>query len=183
VHEGEAYSPDELSHLAYDPFPARLTVHLPGPPLEAPEGFTVTNGGRDLAAAGPSLWEALKSLEGRWLTPDPMLLYVERGGQAGGHPLDLDTFVAQPRHSEPPPTTKEVQLALEERLRPASLYRVTFAVQPDADLTREEVGGGRSGCRKQNRRWRVSHLGASTLNADWCICRLANHLDPLRSER
>jgi len=49
-------------------------------------------------------------------------------------------FIAQPRRSEVTPTAKEVQAALEERLRPASLYRVTFAVQPEAELTREEVG-------------------------------------------
>jgi len=40
VPEGEAETLDELSRLVYDPFPARVTVVLPGPPLEV-EGFAV----------------------------------------------------------------------------------------------------------------------------------------------
>src|SRR5262249_55151681 len=34
VPEGEDHTPDELAHLVYDPFPGRLTVPLPGPPLD-----------------------------------------------------------------------------------------------------------------------------------------------------
>jgi hypothetical protein len=38
VPRGAAYSPDEVSHLVYDPFPARLSVKLPGAPMDL-EGF------------------------------------------------------------------------------------------------------------------------------------------------
>lgn len=134
VPPGEDHSADELSHLVYDPFPARLTVRLPGPPLEAPEGFAAADGGRTLTATGPGLWEALRSLEGRWLSPDPVLLYVEKDGPGKKEPLDLDALVAQPRRSASPPDAAEVRQAIEEKLRPAPLYRVLFAVNPDAEI-------------------------------------------------
>jgi hypothetical protein len=140
VPEGEDHSPDELSHLVYDPFPARLTVRLPGPPLEAPEGFTVED--QKLVAVGPGLWEALRSLEGRWLAPDPVLLYVESAKPGEEEPVELGALLALPRRAEPVSGPDEVRDALEDRLRPAPFYRVTFAVQPDADLTREEIGWG-----------------------------------------
>jgi hypothetical protein len=134
VPPGEDHSADELSHLVYDPFPARLTVRLPGPPLEAPEGFASTDGGRQLTAVGPGLWEALRSLEGRWLAPDPVLLYVEKGGPGKEEPLDLDAFLTQPRRAASPPNAVEVRQGIEERLLPAPLYRVLFAVDPDAEI-------------------------------------------------
>lgn len=138
VPEGADHAPDELSHLVYDPFPARLTVRLPGPPLEVPEGFVAED--QKLVAAGPGLWQALRSLEGRWLAPDPVLLYVESAKPGKEEPVDLDALVALPRRAEPAPSTDEVREALEDRLRPEPFYRVTFAVQPDADLTKEELG-------------------------------------------
>lgn len=140
VPEGEDHSPNELSHLVYDPFPARLTVRLPGRPREEPEGFAVAPDGKTLVASGPGLWEALRSLEGRWLAPDPVLLYVQRNGREQKEPLDLEALVAVPRRAEPAPAADEVRQALEERLEPTPFYRVTFAVQPDAEPTAEEIG-------------------------------------------
>lgn len=138
VPPGEEYSTDELSHLVYDPFPARLTVRLPGPPLETPEGFAAADGGRRLTAVGPGLWESLRSLEGRWLSPDPVLLYVkgDTPGQDRGkkETFDLDAFVAQPRRAEPPADADEVRQGLEEGLFPEPLYQVVFAVDPDAEI-------------------------------------------------
>jgi hypothetical protein len=140
VPEGEDHSPDELSHLVYDPFPARLTVRLLGRPLESPEGFALDPDGKTLVAVGPGLWTALRSLESRWLAPDPVLLYAERGGQSDKNPLDLDAVAALPRHAEPAPSADEVRGAIEERLVPAPFYKVTFAVQPDAEPTAKEIG-------------------------------------------
>jgi hypothetical protein len=140
VPEGEDHSRDELSHLVYDPFPARLTVRLPVPPREAPEGFAMAPDGKTLVASGPGFWEALRSLEGRWLAPDPVLLYVQRDGREQKEPLDLDALIAQPRRAEPAPAADEVREAIEERLEPTPFYRVTFAVQPDAEPTAEEIG-------------------------------------------
>jgi len=133
VPTGEEYSPDEISHLVYDPFPARLTVTLPGPPL-AVEGFEKGPDGK-LSVPGLGLWNALRSLEGRWLSPDPVMLYVERRGQSD-HPLDLGAFLRQPRRAEEAhllPSAEEVQKEIEFHLPPAPLYRLSWKVQTEKD--------------------------------------------------
>ena len=139
VPTGEEYSPDEISHLVYDPFPARLTVTLPGPPL-AVEGFEKRPDGK-LSVPGLGLWNALGSLEGRWLSPDPVMLYVERRGESD-RPLDLGAFLRQPRRAEEAhllPSAEEVQKEIETHLTPAPLYRLSWKVQPgDGDDFRWE---------------------------------------------
>jgi hypothetical protein len=133
VPGGEEYSPDEISHLVYDPFPARLTVTLPGPPL-AVEGFEKGPDGK-LSVPGLGLWDALRSLEGKWISPDPVMLYVERRGQSD-HPLDLGAFLRQPRRAEEAhllPSAAEVQKEIEFHLTPAPLYRLSWKVQPEKD--------------------------------------------------
>jgi len=128
VPEGAAYSPDEVSHLIYDPFPARLTLKLPGPPL-ALEGFLPGADGT-LTAASLGLWDALRGLEGRWLAPDPILFYVE-SAQVESADLDLDAFLAKPRRSHLSPSAGEVRAAIEARLRPAPLYRASWKISPE----------------------------------------------------
>lgn len=132
VPEGGAYSPDEVSHLVYDPFPARLSLKLPAAP-QAMEGFLTAEDG-SLSIQRPGLWEALRSLEGRWLAPDPVLFYVESAQREGEGSLDLDAFLAKPRHSTPAhllPAAQEVRAEVVSRLKPASLYRVAWKVRPD----------------------------------------------------
>lgn len=132
VPERAEYSPDEISHLVYDPFPARLTVKLPGPPLEM-EGFQANTGGT-LSVAGLGLWDSLRALEGRWLSPDPVLFYVATARQGQGAKIDLDSFIRRPRLAAPPhhfPAAAEVRAAIEERLQPAPFYRVTWQVRLD----------------------------------------------------
>jgi len=128
VPEGAAYSPDEVSHLIYDPFPARLTLKLPGAPL-ALEGFLPGADGT-LTAASLGLWDSLRGLQGRWLAPDPVLFYVDNA-QAEGADLDLDAFLAKPRQSHLPPSAGEVRTAIEARLRPAPLYRASWKISPE----------------------------------------------------
>ena len=139
IPEGQEYSPDEISHLVYDPFPARLTVSLPGKPL-AVEGFETGSDGK-LSVPGLGLWNALSSLEGRWLTPDPVILFVERRGRSD-KTLDLEGFLRRPRRAEIAPSSKEVQKEIEDHLTPAPLYRATWKVQlgEDEDFRWEEGG-------------------------------------------
>lgn len=132
VPSGGAYSPDEVSHLVYDPFPARLTVKTPGKPLEV-AGFVKGEGGV-LTVPSPGLWEALRSLEGRWLSPDPVLFYVADAQKEGKNEIDLDAFLKAPLQAAPAhvlPSGEEVRAAIEERLRPAPRYRAAWAVQPE----------------------------------------------------
>ena len=97
VPDGAAYSPDEVSHLIFDPFPARLILKLPAAP-QAVEGFLKAEDGA-FTVASPGLWEALRSLEGRWISPDPVLVYVESARQGEEGSFDLNAFLAKPRRS------------------------------------------------------------------------------------
>lgn len=129
VAEGQDASLDEISHLVYDPFPARLSVKLPGRPLEV-EGFEAGGEEGVLKVASPGLWNALLALEGRWLSPDPAVAYVLHGGPAAEEPLDLEAFLAEARRADPtPPADLEVRRAIEEKLRTEPLYRATWTVE------------------------------------------------------
>ncbi|MFL6264168.1 MAG: hypothetical protein ACJ76Y_31165 [Thermoanaerobaculia bacterium] len=132
VPEGADHSPDEVSHLVYDPFPALLSLKLPSAP-QAVEGFRRGEDGA-LTVASPGLWEALRSLEGRWLAPDPVLFYVESAQREGEGSLDLAAFLARPRSAAPAhllPSAQEVRAEVVSRLKPAPLYRVAWRVRPD----------------------------------------------------
>ena len=126
VGSQEAYSLNELSRLVYDPFPARLRVFPAGPVREL-EGFVEEEEGR-LKVPDVSLWNALKDLEGRWLSPDPLLFYVRQSGgvtgESQGKLLELEEILALERVHAQPPRASEVRAALEERLVPARVYRV-----------------------------------------------------------
>lgn len=145
VPEGAAYSPDEVSHLVYDPFPARLSLKLPAA-ASSMEGFLTAEDG-SLSVLSPGLWEALRSLEGRWLAPDPVLFYVESAQQEGEGSFDLAAFLAKPRRSAPAhllPSAQEVRTEVVSRLKPAPLYRVSWRVRADDETSfRWEEGEGR----------------------------------------
>ncbi|HEX5715442.1 MAG TPA: hypothetical protein VF179_04735 [Thermoanaerobaculia bacterium] len=133
IPEGEDHSPDELSHLVYDPFPAPLSVQLPSDPLEV-EGFQASvSEDKVWTVDNPGLWSALRSLEERWISPDPVLLYAANRGQDEG--LDLEKLVEAPRRvNEPLPDSLEVRQAIEELLAPASpVYRAVWQALPPAE--------------------------------------------------
>jgi hypothetical protein len=93
---------------------------------------------------GLGLWEALRSLEGRWLAPDPVLYYVATARQGKDAKIDLDAFVQKPRRAAPRlPAAEEVKDALEAGLKPAPVYRVSWRVNPDDESEfRWEAGEG-----------------------------------------
>jgi|GEM_PF-338939 len=131
IDDDEAYSINEISRLLYDPFPAHIRV-VPGGRVLETEGFTPggPRGDGALEIPGFSLWEALESLQGKWLSPDPLLLYVRLSGGLTGAPapeLTLDQIAARDRvAAQPPPRAEEIRAAIERRLEPEPLYRVAW---------------------------------------------------------
>lgn len=123
VPEAEAYTLNELSHLVWDPFPARIEVRVDGLVHEV-EGFRRQPDG-SLAIAGLGFWEAWETLADRWVAPDPLLTSV-RAQRPGGTPLDLAAFVALPRRVELPPDAAAVRREIARALTPAPLYRVAW---------------------------------------------------------
>jgi hypothetical protein len=124
VTAGEAYSLEELSALVHDPFPAPLTVRVPGPVLEV-EGFE-TGAGGTLRVPTVSLWSAFMRLEDRWITPNPVVVYY-RHADKDKERLDLDAFLAQPRSVTRPAGVTEIVDALAKEMRSAPVYRVRWS--------------------------------------------------------
>lgn len=138
VKEDEAFTVDEMSRLVYDPFPAPVVIEVTGDVIER-EGF-------DGAGSGPfesprvSLWDALESLEGRWITPLPAVAEVEalRKADDSETPDDeaqarlYESLVAAPRHAGDVPDAGEVRAALEEALRTPDVYRLKWRLPADA---------------------------------------------------
>jgi len=120
----QAFSVDELSRLVYDPFPAPLTVRVPGPILEA-EGFESGEAGV-LRVRPISLWSAFTRLDDRWITPDPAVVYYQHVGH-GRERFDLDGFLALRRCVTPPAGQADVIAALGAEMRPAPVYRVRWS--------------------------------------------------------
>jgi hypothetical protein len=119
------YSLEELSRLVYDPFPAPLTVQVPGPVLEN-EGF-VEQSDQILKIPVRGLWEALGSLGDRWV--DPNLLVLKYRLQVDKKPLDLPALLRVKRSAGTPPTSTEIQRALEASLAPAPIYRLKWSTR------------------------------------------------------
>jgi hypothetical protein len=124
VDRDEARSLDELSRLVYDPFPARIRIEVPGTLLEV-EGFRGAGGeGGALEIPGLGLWAAFEALEGRWIAPDPALIYLEAA--RAEEPPDVGAIARLPRRVVDVPSEVEVREALREALEAAEVYRVRW---------------------------------------------------------
>lgn len=137
IPKGQDRSLDELSHLVYDPFPAPLSILLPEEALEV-EGFEKSGDEEKVwTVDSPGLWTALRSMEERWVAPDPVMIYVAH--REDGE-LDLDKLVEMPRRfAQPLPNSLEVRRAIEEKLKPASpVYRAVWQALPPASADDEE---------------------------------------------
>jgi len=125
---GEPFTLDEISRLVYDPFPAPMLVAVPGT-IEEREGFPGELASK-LTIPVFSIWSAFQRLEGRWFSPDPALAMWRHDTDKSGDPFDLDTFLALPRRAEAAPLESEVRGAIENQLKPETVYRVRW--RPDA---------------------------------------------------
>ena len=123
VEPGEASTLNELSRLAFDPFPVRLTVVVRGTPVTV-EGFVEGSG--FLERPSVDLWRALASLEGRWLAPDLVIAMIAPVPQDQQPDPDPEAFAAIARRWTQPPEPAEVSAALRAALVPAELHRVLW---------------------------------------------------------
>lgn len=109
IADGEAFSLNELSRLVYDPFPARLTLSVQGRVLGT-AGLVATGGAFERPAI--DAWNALRSLEGRWLAPDLVTALAAPLPEERQPEPDPAAFAALPRYIGSPPSPVEVESAL-----------------------------------------------------------------------
>lgn len=133
TEEVDGWSFEELSRLAYDPFPARVTIVVPGA-IEASEGLVDLGDGRFMVPRF-SFESAFARLEDRWLTPDLLLTYLRHERSATDEPFDVEGLARRPRWATPSlPDTAELTDALVEQLQPEAAYRVVWGTPAsDAD--------------------------------------------------
>lgn len=117
VEEGDAYSFAEEADLVFNPFPARLTIRTPGEIIDA-KGFEVE--GRDAVVEPINILKAIASLEGRWVSPDPLALLFR------DEEIVVEDIAAMPRKSSAVVTASEIESALRERMKRASAYSVRW---------------------------------------------------------
>ena len=133
--EQEEESLDEASRAVFDPFPAPIVVRLPSAP-QVVEGFE-RQGGEAWRAEGPSLWNALRGLEGQWLSPDPAAFVV---AAATGGKGDLDDFLAKKRwRSTSSPGSLDVRRRLTEGLAAKPLFLLRWPVKSGEGAGKDEL--------------------------------------------
>lgn len=116
-NEQRAHSFAEEADLIYNPFPARVTVEVPGEVI-AREGFTTTDKG--VAVEPVDLFESIASLEGKWVRPDPLAALLRNDA------LKAEELARLPRESEPVVSATEVATAIREQLARPRTYRIRW---------------------------------------------------------
>lgn len=125
----QAFSIQELSRWVFDPFPARLSVHVSGEVLEL-EGFRPDAEGR-LEVPSVTFWDAVLELESQWIRPAPLAAQVRHLMMLSAcdceRDFDLEAFLEDELVVvNPYPTRGDVEEALLELLQPQPIYRVVW---------------------------------------------------------
>jgi hypothetical protein len=119
----DARSIADQADLVLNPFPAEVSVRTPGA-ITAFEGFQ-RDDDHNVRARAPDLAEAVASLEGRWLSPDPLAIAIRATGDPTGAPAPLE-LARMPRRSTAVITPSEIADALLEKMKGAPRYRVRW---------------------------------------------------------
>ncbi len=127
VPEGESFSLNELTRLVYDPFPARLTVSVDGRVLQS-DGWIAQP--RFFERPAVDAWNALVSLDGRWLSPDLVTALASPAPEDRQPETDPVEFASRPRYVAAAPASADVESALLSGLVPAD--ELTLRWRPPA---------------------------------------------------
>ena len=100
----------EEADLVFNPFPARMTVRVPGEVVSS-EGFT-----KELVIEQVNLYEAIKALEGRWISPDPLVALLR------DEEVKSSIMASQPRRSITVSATDIADALREQMKRPERYY-------------------------------------------------------------
>jgi hypothetical protein len=99
----------EEADLIFNPFPAKLTVVAPATIL-AREGFVDASDARTVMVEQVDLLASLSALEGRWASPDPLLLLLRDTRK------DAEELAAIRRRIEPVTSARDIEDAVRAQL-------------------------------------------------------------------
>jgi hypothetical protein len=117
--EGRATTFAEDADLVFNPFPARITVTVPGDILAA-EGFPPGGKDRSLAIEPVDLFASIAALEGKWIAPDPLAAMLRE------QPPRSDEIAGMPRRSTALVPADDVARAIREQLARPKSYAVRW---------------------------------------------------------
>lgn len=117
-----AWSVDEEFDLVYNPFPAEIVIRAPHA-VRAFENFA-KRGDDTVYIHRSGLLDAIKALDGKWLSPDPLAMLLRADEEHAEMPASRD-LAAMPRkgsHVE----AREIEEAVVSAITPKSVYRVRW---------------------------------------------------------
>jgi hypothetical protein len=117
AQEGHATTLAEEADLIFNPFPARVTVRVPGDVI-ATEGFSTKS--KALVIEQVDLFKAIAALEGRWITPDPLAAVLREDGPSP------EQLAEAPRKSQAVVSSTEIARAIREQLVRPRMYSVRW---------------------------------------------------------
>ena len=132
VPEDDAFTLRELSRRVFDPFPGAITAVPDGPVIEA-VGFAESGDG--WAIPSLDLWHAFRTLDGRFVSPDPLLFLLDTDGNDFGCDEQDDAckdrervfaFLERGAFDARPGSSIVIRRALEAELQPLDVYRLTW---------------------------------------------------------
>lgn len=115
--ETDAYMVDEEFDLVFNPFPGEIVVVTPKTGAGV-EGFDKRDA-TTFVIPRRGLLDAVSSLQDKWVSPDPLAMAIK------GDPKP-EQLAKMPRHWTPVVTASEIESAISERLKPASVYKVRW---------------------------------------------------------
>jgi hypothetical protein len=121
--EGESVPVDELFDLVYNPFPAEITVRTPRAILVNEHFEKVGDNVVIIRHAG--LLDAARTLEGKWLAPDPLALLLRSEEDKFDMPKSPE-LAAMKRKWSQHVSASDLQTALVNAVKPAASYRVRW---------------------------------------------------------
>jgi len=137
VADADAFSLNELTRLVYDPFPARLTIAVEGQVLSV-KGWVEEDGFFERPAV--DAWNALRSLEGRWISPDLVTAVAAPVSEDQQPDPDVLFFASLPRRFSSPPAAGEVEAAILAELVPADEFALRWRSPPQTEREFVELG-------------------------------------------
>lgn len=116
AQESRADTFAETADLMFNPFPARMTIRVPGEVL-AKEGFAKS---QELVIEPVDLMAAIGRLEGKWISPDPLALLLREEAPAAAQ------LAKMPRRAEVVADARDVAAAVREQLARPRAYIVRW---------------------------------------------------------
>jgi hypothetical protein len=121
--DGEAVPVDELFDLVYNPFPAEITIRTPRVILVSEHFERLNDATVMIRHAG--LLDAARTLEGKWLSPDPLALVLRSEEDKFDMPKSPE-LAAMKRKWSQHVGASDIQTALVNAVKPAESYRVRW---------------------------------------------------------